>query len=193
MFHVAGNGRKTNENVRLEIYVDDPAITACGSLEWRNRAFSIIVLTWRALGFKLSFSKAKRGCKVPWIGNVIWMEEGHVKAAILEYRVVELTQLVDKYMEENVISLKNLRTLAGKANSFATLLFCWRPFLSELWGALHSDNVVSGSKAPPGCIWTKQCLPTLKWLSRFLHGREGSIVRVYSIANYAGHGSHLRL
>ena len=134
MFHVAGNGRKTNEKVRLEIYVDDPAITACGSLEWRNRAFSIIVLTWRALGFKLSFSKAKRGYKVPWIEKVvIWMEEGHVKAAILEDRVAELTQLVDMYMEENVISLKNLRTLAGKANSLATPPFLLETFLSELW------------------------------------------------------------
>ena len=151
-------GKKTTENVRMEVYVDDPAIVARGTTASRDRYFTVIVLVWRALGFRLAFSKAKRGFRVPWIGNEVWSECEMVKAGIQEHRVLELKKLVDEYRMSNIISLKSLRSLSGKCSNFSTLLFSWRPFLSELWAAQHSSEN-SNSGAPPGCVWTNR-LPT---------------------------------
>ena len=188
------NHKRAPEDVRLEIYVDDPAICARGTKIKRDRNFCIIVLIWRTLGFNLAFSKAKRGTKVPWIGNLIWTEDAVVKGAIQTERVEELKSIIEQVAKSNVISVKDLRSLAGKGSNFATLLFTWRPFLSELWAALKStSNDTKKSDAPANCIWTKQIQHTLRWLKAFLDECSGMIERTWSVQNYAGMGHRLRM
>ena len=53
----------------------------------------------------------------------------------------------------NTISHKTLRTYTGKAQSMASLLYTWRPFISMLWAALYDK---SNSLASRGQIWTRQ-------------------------------------
>ena len=57
--------------LRIQCYVDDPAIALRGSPEIRRRLAAMLLLFWSALGLKLSFSKGTRGRCVPWIGATV--------------------------------------------------------------------------------------------------------------------------
>ena len=61
---------KSNE-VRLVCYVDDPLAGVYGSIAERRLFITIMVLVWRALGFKLAFPKGQTGYKVTWIGGTL--------------------------------------------------------------------------------------------------------------------------
>ena len=74
-------------------------------------------------------------------------------AAILESRVAELHDLARSISSRNLVSVKELRSFTGKAQSMASLLFAWRPFVYMLYGAITADT--SGN-ATPGMRWVKQ-------------------------------------
>ena len=57
--------------MRIQFFVDDPAILARGSREHRTRCFVTLLLWWLALGLELSWAKIKRGSKVRWIGAML--------------------------------------------------------------------------------------------------------------------------
>eukprot|EP00972_Heterocapsa_arctica_P050697 7452811-Heterocapsa_arctica.AAC.1 len=52
----------------MQIYVDDPLLAVLGNRQQRDRTFAVIIVTWLALGFNLSFAKAARGRSVTWVG-----------------------------------------------------------------------------------------------------------------------------
>ena len=58
----------TNEVVRIQTFVGDPAITVAGTPQHRCRLLLPTVLLWLALGFKLSWRKGPRGREVEWTG-----------------------------------------------------------------------------------------------------------------------------
>ena len=119
--------------------------------------------------------KAQRGAAVTWIGCRLVAYPEYVEAAIAEDKVTELRDLTRQLLSENVLPLPRLRSYIGLASHFATLLFAWRPFLTELWAALHYDGGPKSS-APANCIWTKQVQPALHWIWAFLSQQRGSIV-----------------
>ena len=90
-----------------------------------------------------------------------------VIAQINEDRMAELLALTLGFMDCNGIPVKALRSFIGKAQSVASLLHVWRPFVAMLWGDLF-DPGLSSSRAPPGCIWTHQVEEPLYWLKAFL-------------------------
>ena len=53
--------------------------------------------------------------------------------------------IIEEFNAGNVVTIKALRSFAGKAMNIATILFMWRPFLHQLWaamtapGSLHID------------------------------------------------------
>ncbi len=56
----------------------------------------------------------------------------------------------------NVASVKVLRSLTGKAQSIASLLFAWRPFVQMLYAALYSTPAPDEKGPPVACAWVKQ-------------------------------------
>jgi hypothetical protein len=92
----------------------------------------------------------------------------------------ELSELICTTMQSNVVPLKLLRSLAGKANRVATIVYTWRPFLSDLWAAI-ADCLSSTrqSNAPTNCIWLSQIKSSLTWMISFLQGISGSLERTY--------------
>ena len=190
-YYATLNERKASAGTRVQTYVDDPAFTLRGTKRQRDRSIAIIILMWCAFGFDLSFRKAIRGRAVPWIGVRVSIHPTWVVATIKADRVSELLELTRTYLSKNVISVKDLRSYVAKASNFATLLFCWRPFLSELWAAVTSDHGSSG--APANCLWTKQILPSLKWLHAFLVGEAGAIVRVYTLSAFGNRGKRINI
>ena len=98
-----------------------------------------------------------------------------VLAALQSEAVQDMRKLIDEALTGNVISVKALRTLAGKLSNAARLLTTWRPFLAELWAALHADP----SRAPPKTVWTRQVQHSLRWFAAFLGGQSLSIMRPF--------------
>ena len=59
-----------------------------------------------------------------------------VHLTITEARVKELRDLADEALLHNLVSKKWLKSFAGKASSFASILIFWRPFLHSIWAAI---------------------------------------------------------
>ncbi len=156
------------ERARFNVYVDDPIASIIGTKPERDRSVAIIVLGWRILGFPLSTPKAKRGPQLVWIGATLHAQPEQVTASIPPEKLEELANIIRGFLSRNVIPRRELASFAGKANSIASLIYLWRPFLGELWGAM-ADR--SPSDAPPGCVWTRQVLHTLRGLMASSQGR----------------------
>ena len=88
-----------------------------------------------------------------------------------------------KFLRGNVISIKALRTFAGRVVHVASLLFVWLPFIKALWAPI-SDG--SSSDAPKGCIWTKQVASSLLWIKEFIDGTKGATEREFHVDAYFG-------
>ncbi len=78
-----------------------------------------------------------------------------------------------------------LRSYAGKANSFASILFFWRPFLQYLWAAIYA---VDSKGAPPNCVWTRPVQVSLQWIAAFLRDQQGDMQRHFTLEAFRGRG-----
>ena len=84
-----------------------------------------------ALGFPLAFPKAQLADCVTWIGVTLRVGTGFVEASIPVAKLDDILSLITQALAANVITVKELRQLAGKAMSVASLLITWRPFLAQ--------------------------------------------------------------
>eukprot|EP00435_Cladocopium_sp_Y103_P050888 s1251_g15.t1 len=163
--------------MKLQVYVDDPLAIIRGNPMEQQRTACLVIVMWSIMGFPIATHKAVLAQSLVWIGVRISVEPKQVIAEVPESKVAELDLLLSEALRSNVISKKNLRTLIGKAMAIASVLFVWRPFISELYVALHAEQ----SHAPNGCVWTKQITHSVQWLRTFLAGEKAGIVRAYSL------------
>ena len=190
---LGGLSGSTPPRARGQLYVDDPAFALLGTVAARDEMVACIVLFWRLLGFPLSLAKAKRGKMVVWIGCELEVLSDCIFVRISAEKVEELTAMTSEILRGNVVSAKVLQKYAGLANFFASVLYVWRPFLSELWAAIQAvDSSLCGG-APPGCVWTKMISPALLWISAFLRGRAGALEMEYRVTPFLNRGDSLRI
>jgi hypothetical protein len=176
--------------VRLNTYVDDPLAMIRGTVAERRRLIAMLILLWRALGLPLAFSKGCLGRSVGWIGLVVEVQVHSVIVTISAARIAELLSLTVEALAGNVVSRKWLRSYAGKANSFASILVFWRPFLQFLWAAIYSEN---SQGAPANCVWTRQILLSLQWIAAFLRDQKGDMQRRFSLEAFRGRGQSVSM
>ena len=106
----------------------------------------------------------------------------------------DLLGIVNDTLGKNVVAIRAVRQLAGKSNHFASLVYVWRPFLSDLREALQeAENPQSQGHAPNGCIWVRQIKPALLWFRAFLHGKTGSLRITYRVSAFKNGGDKLRI
>ena len=74
------------------------------------------------------------------IGYPIGVSADFVTATIKKEFMDDFTSLVRNTLAENVISIDELRSLAGKANHVATLIYAWRPSLDQIWAAISQTR-----------------------------------------------------
>eukprot|EP00435_Cladocopium_sp_Y103_P049753 s2113_g15.t1 len=169
-----------DHDMHLQVYVDDPIAILQGSERHRQRMACLVVVMWSLMGFPIATHKAKLDTDLVWIGAGLQVSPTQVKAEVPEAKVRELDGLLADSLSSNVVSKRSLRTLIGKAMAIASIIYVWRPFISELYTALHAEP----SKAPQGCVWTKQIEPAVKWLRTFLAGELAGIQRIYLLDVY---------
>ena len=119
---------------RLNVYADDPILIVVGTQHARYRATVKVLLIWLVLGLAIAWHKV-----------VVTIKPELIQAVAND---------IDEFLQGNLISIKRLRTLIGRAVHITSLVMFWTPFVAQLWAPIASS--AAKSDAPPGCIWTKQ-------------------------------------
>lgn len=167
---------KYSEDGRLQIYVDDPLLAVRGTRKRRRLLAARFIAVMIILGIRLAFDKAQFGKNVGWIGVNLAVLRLAVEAAVPLDKLQAILQMIDSMENSNVITIRDLRSLAGKVSNIATVLYMWRPFLSQLWAALSTVQ----TNAPRNCVWTKQVSVSLAWLKSFITLQQGTVTRHFS-------------
>jgi hypothetical protein len=168
--------------VLLQTFVDDPCFVITGTRSCIDAVVATMIMVWRCLGFPSSYREGQMGTSVTWIGANLVLQPDVVLASIKQNILDDLNAQLALAMSSNVMSKKDLQSLAGRANHVATLLVVWRPFLQQLWAALSSDT----SAALRNCVWTRMFRQAVVWLTAFLEGTSGSTTRPFSVLAYMG-------
>ena len=176
------------QDARLQVYIDDPWSVARSTKSQIDRLFAIILLTWELIGFPVASHKATRGSRIKWIGMLICINFDSVSITIPEEKILELERLCLDFLESNVVPKRKLRTFIGKAMSIASVIYTWRPFLSQLHAALHT---FTESNAPFTCVWTKQIESSLLWFMALFDSLKQHLVRTWTVDAFQGWGSQV--
>jgi hypothetical protein len=102
--------------------------------------------------------------------------------------VDETTEMGRRFLRMNYITHKDLRMHIGKAMHIASLVPTVRPFLNELYAALH-DKTRQGPMDQ--CIWARQVSHSVSWLQALLMRNQGQLKRSFDVDVYFGRGAHV--
>ena len=167
--------------LRLQIFVDDPAIVTQGTPEIRHWRFGVLLLFWSVLGFRFNWPKAHRGHTVPWIGAQVTVKtQDHVAGVLAELnpkKFCEIKGCVNKLRKaKGMVDLKVVKTLAGQL-SWASGLFPWiRSFNTMLWGAIAAHTAEqartkwSAKKRPMQLFFVVRITRALDWIAALFAG-----------------------
>lgn len=163
--------------VKINTYVDDPAVIVHGDKATRDKLLVKLVVIWMVMGFLLAFHKAQRGKQIQWIGFEFKIFLDRIQVTIPSEKIEELVILIMDFRKSNVISVDELRSFAGKRSSIGSAIMAWKPFTNEIWGALNAVGSPRAGNPPPGCVWRSQVDHSLKWMLAFLQpGRNPDLV-----------------
>eukprot|EP00435_Cladocopium_sp_Y103_P021519 s4006_g5.t1 len=149
-----------SDEYAMQVYVDDPLVAILAEPQRIKRLACVIASAWMIMGFPLAFHKATLAPQLVWIGVQLEVKVDSVVAEIPESKVSELIKLLRDTLRSNLVSIKSLRSLTGKLTSVASVIQVWRPFVQQLYKAMH----VQDTRAPKGCVWVKQIQHTIAWL-----------------------------
>ena len=173
------------DTTRISTYVDDPIVVAVGTITQRRRAFAKTLAIWSALGLPLALEKAQVGKSVTWTSAVFTPTPRGLDVTVKENIVTETVELCMRFLSIKYVTHKDLRSQIGKAMHIASLVPTVRPFLNELYAALH-DKARSGPT--PHSVWAKQIVHAISWLLALLQRNRGTLTRTYDLDVYFGHG-----
>ena len=166
---------------RLQLYVDDPAVTLAGTTEQQMLAIDLLVCWFLVLGIPLSWRKgmyAGQGAIHDWIGVSFEVEEKGVATLTLPKEFCRSLLVLAKIFanaDQRVATLKQAQELCGKAGRVAQVVPHTRPFLLGLYGALAGSLAAQRARsreAPPGKVATRRYRHCAAWLVRLLEDRQ---------------------
>ena len=137
---------------RLQVYVDDPFFALRGTKGRRRCLTTRCCIAFLFLGFRMAFNKAQLSPTVVLIGVGLTVISKGVEDFIPKAKLDDLRALIDGMIAVNVVPVKQVRSLAGKAMNIASLLMVWKPCLAPCLACLSK----SATRAPRNCSWTRQ-------------------------------------
>ena len=174
---------------RLEVYVDDPWTGLPGSAESIDEEITTLLVGWELLGLSVAYHKAAMGKDLKWIGMQVTVHHDSVEARIPEDKIRDISDMAKSYLTKNVVAGKELRSFIGKVMNIASVIHAWKPFVMQLYAALHSEK---SEKGPRNCTWVSQIKPALTWIEAFLRQQEHRIIRrVWNLQEYVGDGTRV--
>ena len=161
---------------RLQLYVDDPALTVAGSPTEQHRTIDVFVLWLLVLGIPLSWSKGVYADKLhhTWIGVTFASREpGTCTMTVPETFRTSLLALARTFSDEQVRTqpIARAQQLCGRMGRSAQIIPATRPFGQALFAALAGalrNHAAGGREAPPGKVATRRFRTAAKWLVRLL-------------------------
>ena len=164
---------------RLQLYVDDPALTLRGSMAQQQVAIDIVLLWWLCLGIPLAWSKGSfmNGREAhEWIGVRFWSPEpGAATLSVSGSFLESLLEVACKFTDTSsrTASLRDAHLLCGKAGRLAQVVPAAKPFVGQLFAALAAclRSVSLGLReAPPRKVAKKRFKTAASWLVSLLQG-----------------------
>jgi len=171
----------------LQLYLDDPLLLLIGAAEQRLELLALFLWVLVALGVKVAWHKSTRSGEdegsVTWIGVTFTLMRARraVSAQINQKMVGELTRESSRMRDAQVVTLRSLRTFAGRLSWAATILPRIRWVVNILFAVLASAEKEAraakgaakggGSKgsraARRGLVHTSRMRLALFWISAF--------------------------
>ena len=127
---------------RVQLNVDDPAVSCLGSPSEIDLAVDLVILRWSALGIPLALGKGSRETgQHKWIGGLFSLRAGRQgPEAIVNVPPLFATELADMLRPftkgEGHQAENSTERMLGKAGRLAYIVPTARPFFTSLWGAL---------------------------------------------------------
>lgn len=140
----------------MEVYIDDPVLLLLGTEDECKQQAAIITLAWAAVGVVLAFSKGQVGRAVSWIGASCQSTDTGVMATILQSKPDDLLSHVKELLASNIAPIKTFRMVTGRAQSGASLLWSWRPFIHMMYAAIRSPDDPTVKKTPPSQLHVEE-------------------------------------
>ena len=126
----------------LQTYVDDPILGLQGTSAERRRMAVKLITFFLIMGIGLAFHKAQLPSKVVWVGVELEATPWEIIASIPQEKLTDHDTIIQEMLNANIVSIKALRSLAGKGTNVATLLYMWRPFLNHVWAFPRMTHTV---------------------------------------------------
>ena len=175
------------DSFRVEVYVDDPLLTAAGSLRSRTFTFTKMLLALAVLGFPLAWSKASIGTSVVWIGAQLSVTDEGVRVSIPQGKLDTLRTETAQLRKTAVQPRRFVRSYCGKLSFVAGMVPILRPFLGMFWAALASK-----SSLPPALVHCRQFAVAARWMAALLHEVHGPLTREFPLHEpLAGDGTYI--
>ena len=121
--------------------------------------------------------KPPRGCEVTWVGYAFTLVNGRdpkVSVTGKPELMREVKDMNDKRLANNVVSVRDLRCFAGKANYIAGMIDAWNP-------------------APTNCVWTRQFRHAALWFHAFFEVEKHALRREFRLSTFLGKGLRVRI
>ena len=157
---------------RCQLYVDDPALSACGPIDVCERELSLPLLWWLVLGPNMAWSK---GTFTPdehvWIGLKYTPGPFITMELTPEYLHSTLACLEPLCAYNGNVALGICRSAVGKAASTSYIAPDSTPYVAMLWGALAggmraSEAGVTGTSRNK--LPTRRFMSSARWLRRLI-------------------------
>ena len=165
---------------RLQLYVDDPALTLRGSVVQQHLAIDVVLLWWMCLGIPLAWSKgAYMDGRTPheWIGVKFWSSAAASATMSITGSFLEsLLEVAAKFTSPSprTASLRDAHQLCGKAGRLAQVVPAAKPFVGQLFAALAASlrSTAQGLReAPPKKVAKKRFRTAASWVVALLRNQ----------------------
>eukprot|EP00971_Amphidinium_carterae_P308509 6130670-Amphidinium_carterae.1 len=97
-------GLLPQQQCRLQVYVDDPIVTTCGTRAERSLHLAAFMLALTVIGCQLAWQKGARAAAVSWIGASFAIDGEFLLVSAKRELLVELDVLVCGALEVNTIT-----------------------------------------------------------------------------------------
>ena len=177
--------------LRLQLYVDDPAITAQGSDQDCHWAMDSVLWLWLALGIRIAWRKgtfcidrrpevgapATPWLRHDWIGVTFFIADKAAVLALTDEFVASTLALLERFCRRSGCeTLARARSVVGKCARVAQIVPDARPFAGAMWAALTAaikSAVTSTSAAAPSQVPCARFFTAAAWMRALLQGRDG--------------------
>ncbi|CAE8637383.1 unnamed protein product, partial [Polarella glacialis] len=184
----AGQSLFECDELRIEVYVDEPLIAIRGTEREATRKMLTLLLFWAAFGPDIAWNKASFGRSATWIGAKFDVLDGeNFSVEIPEKYTREMREETEDLSNKKAADINRMQKFVGKGSWASGLVPILGTMLSPLWAAMKDVNksgVIDDSNE--GLIPIVRIAHALAWLREFFkeENREKYLKRQYFVIRH---------